>query len=247
MQAKVKIVATLLFCIIVVTEYSWAQLATIGFSIGPVYSSQKIKNTSGVPTANNYHSYSEAMVSIIGQYNIQKNFGLLFDVGYCNRGVSISQPVTVTTLDPTTYDTVLVNKKNSYQNNLAYLDNYLMAKYTYGNKVRVYADAGLYYSFLLKAKQYVSDEYYNYNTNAPSEAKGFYTDSITSSYRRSDFGLAVGLGIEYGRFGLDYRYSRSIMDISKSPGLATIHNSFSTVKLIFKFVKIQKEYFKDDE
>jgi hypothetical protein len=245
MQTRIRIAFSFLL-ILSLSGNSFGQLASIGFSFGPTYSAPIIKNTSGLPNSYRYHTYSDVVLSVFGQYNVRKNFGVLFDFGISGRGSSFSQPVTLASYD--LYDTTITYsyKKNQYENAFTYLDNAVLAKYTKGNKVKVYGTAGLYYSILLRARKFIVDEYYDsYGGADPTRTHAKFTDNLRVQYKKSDLGFAVGLGVEYGRFALDYRYSIGLLNIYKSPETAKIHTSFSTVKLMITLRRIKKDYFKD--
>jgi hypothetical protein len=245
MQTKIKIAFGLLFFFFL-TKNSFGQLASVGLSFGPTYSAPIIKNTSGIPTLNQYHTYSDAVITVFGQYNINKKFGVLFDFGISERGSSFNQPVMIASYSAYDSSVTYSNQTNKYKNEFTYLDNYVLAKYSTGNKIKVYGTAGMYFSTLLRARKFIIDEYYDsYGGTAPTEAHGLYTDNLRVSYKKSDLGFAVGVGVEYGRFGLDYRYSIGALNISRSPEVTKVHSSFSTVKLMITLVRIKKDHFKD--
>jgi hypothetical protein len=245
MKTKIKIAFSLLL-FFSLSKNSFSQLASVGFSFGPSYSAPVIKNTSGIPTLNQYHAYSDAVVTVFGQYNLNKKLGVLFDFGISERGSAFNQPVTLASYSLYDSSVTYRNQTNKYKNEFTYLDNYVLAKYTTGNKVKVYGTAGMYFSTLLRARKFIVDEYYDsYGSSAPTEAHGKYTDNLRVSYKKSDLGFAIGAGLEYGRFGLDYRYSIGALSIYKSLEAAKIHSSFSTVKLMIMLVRIKKDYFKD--
>ncbi|HWZ23414.1 MAG TPA: porin family protein [Cytophagaceae bacterium] len=209
--------------------------------MGPTYSKPEIKNTSGISNSNHTTTYSDAVISIMGQYSINKNFGFLLDIGLCHRGISTTIPVTVAVTDPMTNTISYQNQKDKYRQSLSYLDNHLLAKYTLGNKVKVYFNAGIYYSILLKAKKLIVDEYYDDNGSyGITEIHSVNAGNMRSSFKKSDFGFTVGTGIEYGRFGLDYRYNIGVVNISNTPQTSKIHSSFSTVKLTFVLARTTK-------
>jgi hypothetical protein len=186
------------------------------------------------------------VLTIFGQYNLSKRFGVLFDFGISERGSSFSQPVTLASYSAYDSSVTYSNHTNKYKNEFTYLDNYVLAKYTTGNKVKVYGTAGAYFSTLLRGRKFIEDEYYDsYGDSAPTETHGTYADNLRVSYRKSDLGFAVGLGVEYGRFGLDYRYSIGALNVFRSPDMAKVHSSFSTIKLMVTLARIKKDYFKD--
>ncbi len=230
------IVASITVCI-----NSFAQLTTIAVSIGPTYSKPGIKNTSGIPNSNHTTNYSDAVISVIGQHNFNEKFGLLLDIGLCHRGIATTVPVTVAVTDPISNTVSYQNHNDKYRQSLSYLDNYLLAKYTTGKKVKVYFNAGIYYSLLLKAKKLIVDEYYDDNGYyGITEIHSANTGNNRSSFKKSDFGFTIGTGVEYGRFGLDYRYNIGVVNISNVPETSKIHSSFSTVKLTFVLARTTK-------
>ncbi len=211
-------------------------------SLGPTFSKPTVKNTSTAPSAYTYTNYSDAIVSIMGQHNFKNKIGVLLDIGICHRGTAITQPVSVLVLDPNNNSLIPQDEKNKYRQDLSYLDNYLLTKYTLGNKLKVYGNAGIYYSLLLKSRKRIVDEYYDYYAGTgPSLVKGVHAGDLQSSYKGSDIGIAAGLGVTYGRFGLDYRYCLGIKNISKTPEVNKIYSSFSTLKLTLILVRATKE------
>ena len=212
---------------------------TISISMGPTYSKPHVKNAS--ETSTKYATYSDALISVIGQHNFNRNFGLILDIGLCHRGMAVTQPVTVAVTDPNDLNVSYQYKNDKYRKELSYLDNYLMAKYTLIDKFKVYGNAGAYYSVLLRARNFIADEYYDDNGSyGITEIHDVRTGNIRSSYKKSDLGFAVGGGLEYGRFGLDYRYCVGIINTSSTPEINKVYSSFSTVKLTFVMARISK-------
>jgi len=234
--SKIIIVAFLL-----ISLDSFGQSTSIGIALGPTYSKPMIKNTAENSSTTKYSHFSDAVFSVFGQHNFKENFGLVLDVGLCHRGIAMKQPVTIAVTDPSTLDVSYQYKNDKYRNQLSYLDNYLLAKYIMidknAKKVQAYVNAGPYYSVLLKTRRYIVDEYYDDNGYyGINEVRGVNAGNIRSSYKKSDLGFALGGGLEYGRFGLDYRYSLGFINISNIAG-TKMYSRFSTVKLTFVMAK----------
>ncbi len=243
MQTKIKIAFS--FFLFVLAQNSFGQLASIGFSVGPTYCVPIIKKTFCIANFNRYHTYSDVALTIFGQYNVKnrkRTLAILFDFGVSGRGSTVRQPVTLASYS--NYDSTITYsyKNNKYQNQFTYLDNSVLAKYyIYVNKVRVYGTAGIYYSLLLSGRKFIVDEYYDsYGDADPTRTHAKFTDNLRVQYKKSDLGFAVGLGVEYGRVALDYRYSIGLLNIYKSPETAKIHTSFSTIKLMITMFRIKK-------
>jgi hypothetical protein len=241
LMQKLSKILIVFITLLAITINSFGQLTTIAISVGPTYSKPGIKNTSGISNSNHITTYSDAVISIIGQHNINKNFGFLLDVGLCHRGIATTVPVTVSVTDLVSNTVSYQNHNDKYRQSLSYWDNHLLAKYTLGNKVKVYFNAGVYYSILLNAKKLIVDEYYDDNGSyGITEVHGVNTGKNRSFFKKSDFGFTVGTGIEYGRFGLDYRYNIGVVNISNTPQTSKIHSCFSTVKLTLVLAKTTK-------
>ncbi len=213
------------------------QFGSIAIALGPSFS--KPKATFPGYTVS---GHSDGVARLAGFYSLGKKVGLVFDVGICNRGMVLRQPVTVSTYDPYSGTTDYNNETNKYRHGLSYLDNTLMVRSTVGGKLKLYVNGGLYYGVLLKAKKLIVDEYYNSNGQAGiSELHSRYDNDTDFLYKHTDFGMAVGLGIQKERFGLDYRYCLGLKEISDIPEAYVLRHSFSTVTLSFVFVKFNND------
>lgn len=240
MQKLSKILIVIIVSI-AISINSFAQLTTIAVSMGPTFSNPRIKNTSRIPNSNHTTNYSDAEISVMGQHNFNETFGLLLDIGLCHRGIATTVPMTVAVTEPIGNTVSYHSHNDKYRQSLSYLDNHLLAKYTTGKKVKVYFNAGIYYSLLLKAKKIIVDEYYDDNGYyGITEIHSVNTGNNRSSFKKSDFGFTIGTGIEYRRFGLDYRYNLGVVNISNTPATSKIQSSFSTVKLTFILARTTK-------
>lgn len=221
------------------SNFSQAQIASLSFTTGATFSKPFVKNTF---EPYRYSNYSDGTISVIGKYNFDAKWSLLMDMALCNRGMAVTWPVTLADYDLSDGSVTYRDEVNKYRYSFSYIDKTLMARYTYGNKVKVYANAGLYYSFLLRAKKFVVDEYYDsYGTTKPEEVHSKYSNHTNYGYRRSDIGFALGAGVQYGRFGLDYRYYLGLAQVSKFKETISIHSSFSTLKLTYEFLRIKNK------
>ncbi len=225
MKAKISVLVILFFSSVSLVI---AQFSSLGIAVGPSFSSPSLKNLSGLKKA----PYTDAVLSISGTYKIDPKFSVVLDVGVCNRGMTLKQAATVASYDPISGDTSYRAVNNKYRHSFSYLDNTLLARYTLGGKFKLYANVGVYYSFLLSKKKLIVDQYYDsFDVRGIAEVHGKYDNGSNYAYKKSDLGIAVGFGVQRGRFGLDYRYYIGTKQVSKDPAVLSLHHSFSTLKV----------------
>lgn len=234
---RIKIFSVLIL-FVGVSKFSQAQIASLAFTMGPTFSKPFVKNNY---EPYRFSNYSDGTISLIGQYNFNPQLGVVGDLALCNRGMAVTWPVTLANYDLSDGSVTYREETNKYRYSFSYIDHTVMARYTYGKKVKVYANGGMYYSFLLRARKFIVDEYYDsYGTTKPEEVHSKYSNHTNYGYRRSDLGFAVGAGARMGRFGLDYRYYIGLAQVSRFEETISIRSSFSTLKLTYEFVRINK-------
>lgn len=214
---------------LVLSYHASAQFALVRLTAGSVFSNPSVKGLDGISKK----AYTDGVLSLEGTYQFESSWGVVLDVGVCNRGMTLVQPVTVSSFNPYTGETIYSDKANKYKHSFFYLDNCLMARYISGRKkTKVYANAGIYYSILLKARKFIVDEYYNYSGyGGIYEIHNRYDDQSNYPFRSSDLGLAVGAGAQYGRFGLDFRYNIGLAQISKNSTELDLHHSYAVMRV----------------
>lgn len=118
---------------------------------------------------------------------------------------------------------------------LNYLELPVMARYTLGDKIKYYVNAGPYIGYLLSAKQVTSGSSRLYTDAAGSKPDGTTTvnfdadKDISSQVKDFNFGLQGGLGVGYtfGKHGiwLDGRYVWGAVNIREN---TTVNGENST-------------------
>jgi hypothetical protein len=236
-----KICAIIGFCSLYLlpATYTHAQQASIGISAGALFSTPTVRHTTA---DQRYSSLTDAAFGFFGQYNLSPKFALVFDAGAANRGSRYQQSVVrVSEYDNYAGPVAYATRENKYEHQLLYLDNHLLGKYTYTfeNKLKLYAQAGIYQGILLRARTFVNEEHYDADgTHKPTQAAHKQGPDLKNLYKKTDMGFSLGLGIEYGRIGLDYRYHLGVANIAAFADGTKIVPSFSTLKLMFKFCHI---------
>jgi hypothetical protein len=214
---------------IVMSINSFGQFALVRLTVGSVFSNPTVKGLEGFKKK----SYTDGVLSLEGTYQFESNWGVVLDVGVCNRGMTLLQPITVSAFNPYTGETTFSDKTNKYKHGFFYLDNTLMARYITGKKkTKAYANAGIYYSMLLKARKLIVDEYYDYSGyGGISEVHNKYQDQTNYNYNGADLGLAFGAGVQYGRFGIDFRYNLGVAQISKHKEDFSLRHSYAVLRI----------------
>ena len=137
-------------------------------------------------------------VGMLVMYDFVRNFGIRMQGQYTKKGGKKNfQIYTGTTLVERAYN----NSINYFQFSLLPQFNLPFSEKDYENKV--YLNAGGYISFLIGAKEYITDD---------QEAE--QEKDIKESLKASDAGLIFGIGIIAGHFILDVRYDLGLTDIA---------------------------------
>lgn len=229
---------------ILISFHSFGQFALARLTVGSVFSNPQLKGLEGMQKK----SYTDGLLSLEGTYQFPSNLGIVIDVGVCNRGMTLTQPVSVSSFNPYTGETTISDKTNKYKHGFFYLDNTLMVRYIAGKKkTKVYGNAGIYYSQLLKARKQIVDEYYDYNGyGGIAEVHNKYQDQTNYKFNRSDIGLAFGGGVQYGRFGLDVRYHLGLAQIAYNKKDFELRHSYLVFRVTALCFKSRSPLFRGD-
>jgi hypothetical protein len=225
---KVRIIL-LLLPFMMLTRTSFAQFALVRLTAGAVFSNPTIKKLDGFEKK----SYTDGLISLEGKYQFASPWAIVLDVGVGNRGMTLLQPVSVSAFDPYSGQTSVSEKTNRYKHSFFYLDNTLMARYSVEKKKsQVYANVGVYYSRLIKARKFIVDEYYDYSGyGGITEIHSVYQDDTNFKFNGSDVGFAFGAGVQYGRFGVDFRYNLGVVQISGQRRDLEFSHSFAVLRV----------------
>lgn len=138
-----------------------------------------------------------------GGYNLNKHFAIVSELNYESKGVKGELEY----YTENGGDEIFSTEENLH---LAYVTIPAMLRYTIGHKkIHGFANAGGYYGFLLDAW-----------VNASEEAVSF---NATSFHKRSDLGLAFGVGVSYDMntkysISLEWRNNYGFKDVSNYAG-----------------------------
>jgi hypothetical protein len=167
----------------------------------------------GSMTINEDYKFGEGpMFGVTASYGLSKNFSLVAELDYTTQGGKKNGMQAVT---PGSNGSIFyADFKNKTV--LNYLELPVMARYTLGDKIKYYVNAGPYIGYLLSAKQVSSGSSKLYKDAAGSKPDGTITvnfdadKDISSQVKDINFGLQGGLGAGYtfGQHGiwLDGRY-----------------------------------------
>lgn len=161
-------------------------------------------------------------------YGFNKYLSLVLEADYISEGAKRTGMQTlmpVSSLQTTSYQRYA---DYTLKEKLDYLQVPLMARATFGNKIKYYVNAGPYIGFLLNAKMETSGNsplYLDKNKTKPEITNG-YSYSFEGSYdvksqlNTINFGIAGGLGAGYS-FGkhaiwLDGRYDLGLTNIRQN-------------------------------
>ena len=161
------------------------------------YTLSRISNVSGYPD-----HVPGFKAGISARSWLSRRFCLLAELNYETKGAQGSIQYT-----DSTGNEISSEKKDL---SAAYLTLPVMARYyePVGRKLHLFAEAGLYYGYLLKA--------------IVSPAEPGTSGDVTSSFKRNDFGLTGGVGAEYRlkrghAVSLGWRYGMGVLNVSDLP------------------------------
>jgi len=201
--------SVLLFCY---TGKSFAQISKqeIGSEVGIVAA-----EVSGIQPPNNVIPNYGISVSIVGQYNFTDLFSIKSGLGFVEKGYATTQVLYLqSNIDPKTGFTGNSGNINNYYPT-SYIELPILAKATFGKKIKFFANAGPYFGLLLIAMENVSVN----ETNQPPKS---FSNNVTEYYKRVDMGICFGAGVEMPvkdkiLLSLELRYDQGLMNVANTP------------------------------
>jgi len=179
---------------------------------------------------------------LFAEIKLSENFYLQPEALYCLKGVKFND----------TFDFqgefggsfVDVDGEYNYGQKLNYLEIPVLAKYKSRGGFVIFA--GPYVAFLLSAggevliEANINTNFFGFPINGPQE---FTQDGLqTEDFNTIDFGIAAGLGYEFPfGFGIDARYVKGMINISKDLEDEMFTNSSIQVGVSYKIAVIGKK------
>ena len=196
---------TLIFAVVLLfaADNSIAQLnkLELGIEGGPDY----CEIASGSYQANPPGSFFS--VGLTGQYNFTEKFSLKSGLMFAEKGTSNTSPIT---------DSNGINQGTiRFLSPLDYLVIPVLAKGTFGGKVKFFVNGGPYFGFLLSATTTTT---LHYNSGQMETS----SSNQLNEFNSFDMGVSGGIGIEVPinrvSIGLELRYNQGILNIAKLGG-----------------------------
>lgn len=203
----------------------------VGIHFGP--SIPSLKGGGGNPVSEGYTSRYGPYFGVFADYGLRDNFAIRLEVNYSSEGGQRNglQPAPDPALSQQFGTLVFADFKNEAI--LDYIEVPIMAKYSWGGAMRLFADAGPYVGYLVRAKTVTR------GVSFPLDASGnplaqmnidFDADTdVKSDINHWNFGVGGGLGAETpfgpGNVVLEAHFSYGLTNIQKDTALNGSNNT----------------------
>lgn len=142
---------------------------------------------------------------LTAQLPFTKTWSLVTGIGFERKG-------SVAPIQATDFNGLIIGKSNSYFNH-DYLTVPVLVRASFGNKIRYFFNAGVYYGYLLAAK---------FKIPANSFQSGIFNEDIKSIMNNHDLGVSIGGGIrikiaEKWAIPIEIRSNHGLINTSKTP------------------------------